>query len=531
MESVSPLANLLEGVHNQRRNQVDEAMTQIRTLLHPSALQLVLDGSPAGLSEVIRLVLARHPELACIVKRDDGSLPLHHAASLGDIPIAELLLATFPEAAIFPNKKGKIPLHFAAREGRTELVRFFLYTNPITARIPSKKNKLALHFAAGEGHLDIVLRLLELFPQGSQIKSAKGKLPLHFAARWGHLEVAKVLLRIYPEGIQELDVEGSLPLHDAAREGQVRMCQFLFYRHPRGLMTANIRQEIPLFKAVRSGNLDLVIPLIQAWPAGGRYVLKHACQDDAIQFWQPDILELILRGAVGNFTNCSLLDGREAPPLCNGDSVVHSGGDETESDSECSTASLTSEEEAIMNLEPESKKVPRKRPPEQVSTYDSQPRKRSRARSMTKCCEFIALHAALEGGANAHVLRHTLELFSDQVTKQDGRGRLPLHVAMTHCHGESTADLILEKILKPFPDAASIKDDCNCLPLHIGLVHRANFRLIEGLLEANPAAGFEPCGQSGKLPIHLAAEYNCDLSTVFALLRGDPSIVSKHFQL
>ncbi len=94
MESVSPLANLLEGVHNQRRNQVDEAMTQIRTLLHPSALQLVLDGSPAGLSEVIRLVLARHPELACLVKRDDGSLPLHHAASLGDIPIADLLLAT-----------------------------------------------------------------------------------------------------------------------------------------------------------------------------------------------------------------------------------------------------------------------------------------------------------------------------------------------------------------------------------------------------------------------------------------------------
>ena len=69
------------------------------------------------------------------------------------------------------------------------------------------------------------------------------------------------------------------------------------------------------------------------------------------------------------------------------------------------------------------------------------------------------------------------------------------------------------------------------LPLHIGLVHRANFRLIEGLLKANPASGFAPCGQSGRLPIHLAMEYNCDLSTVFALLRGDPSIVSKHFQL
>lgn len=88
MESVSPLANLLEGVHSQRRNQVAEAMTQIRRLMHPSAP----DGSSVGLFDVIRLVLATHPELA-YKKRDDGSLPLHHAASLGDIPIAKLLLA------------------------------------------------------------------------------------------------------------------------------------------------------------------------------------------------------------------------------------------------------------------------------------------------------------------------------------------------------------------------------------------------------------------------------------------------------
>ena len=114
----------------------------------------------------------------------------------------------------------------------------------------------------------------------------------------------------------------------------------------------------------------------------------------------------------------------------------------------------------LMNPETKSTKLPKKRPAKQVSTYDLQPRKRSRARSMSNCCEFIALHSALEGGANAHVLRHTLEVFSDQVTKQDGRGRLPLHVAMAHCRGEATAELILDKILKPFPDAASIKDDC-----------------------------------------------------------------------
>lgn len=92
--SVSPLAKLLEGIHSQRRDQVDSAMTQIRARLLEASDLFVMDRSSAGLREVIRLSLSKHPELACAVNPEDGSLPLHHAASLGDIPICQLLLAT-----------------------------------------------------------------------------------------------------------------------------------------------------------------------------------------------------------------------------------------------------------------------------------------------------------------------------------------------------------------------------------------------------------------------------------------------------
>lgn len=381
--------------------------------------------------------------------------------------------------------------------------------------------------------MEIVRQLLELYPEGASTRSAKGKLPLHFAARWGHLEVAKDLLRIYPDGIRGLDSEGSLPLHDASREGQVAMAEYLFRQYPRGLMTANIRQMIPLFPAVTTGNLDLVVPLIQAWPAGGSFVLKHACEDDNVQFWRPDVLELILRGAVGNFTNCSILDGREAPPLCNSDSAVHSGGDDS-SDSECSTGSLTSEEEApkptgvFGDCLENDKKASKKRPAEPASDRSS--KKRARLRRRYHCCEFNPLHSALAAGSNAHVLRHALDLFSDKVTEQDCHGRLPLHVAMEYCQGEESVTLVLEKILKRYPDAATVEDEDGRLPLHVGLVKRANFRLIQGLLEANPASGFTPCGQSGKLPIHIAMENNCDLSTLYVLLRGDPCVIGSCVQ-
>jgi len=93
-ESSSPLVQLLEGVHGKRREEVDDAMTQIRRLLKLAPSDLVMDGTSKSLCNIVRLILLHNPELACAVNPDDGSLPLHHAASLGDIAVAELLLAT-----------------------------------------------------------------------------------------------------------------------------------------------------------------------------------------------------------------------------------------------------------------------------------------------------------------------------------------------------------------------------------------------------------------------------------------------------
>lgn len=88
-----PLFLLLEGVHCQRRDQVDEAMRQLQTVLTQSASSTVLSDQRLGLSEAIRLLMAYHPELASTVSPEDRSLPLHHAAALGDVAVAQHLLA------------------------------------------------------------------------------------------------------------------------------------------------------------------------------------------------------------------------------------------------------------------------------------------------------------------------------------------------------------------------------------------------------------------------------------------------------
>jgi ankyrin repeat protein len=274
-----------------------------------------------SLIRVMHRLLESFPQMASIPSGHDGSLPLHFAASIGNVPLARLLLEHYPVAASTPNSKGKIPLHYAAREGRTNMVIYLLQAMPHTAAIESKKRKLALHFAAGDGHVEVVRALLRVHPAGASLTSGKGKLPLHFAARWGHMEIAYDLCRIHPESCSTLDWEGSLPLHDAAREGQVEMSQFLVQRYPEGLSTANIRGEIPLFPAVRSGNVDLVVCLLQAWPPGGKHILQTVGPDDNVAEWDESILDLCLRGAVENFSDCTLIPPRDkedefiSPPI------------------------------------------------------------------------------------------------------------------------------------------------------------------------------------------------------------------------
>ena len=91
---------LLEGVHCRRRDQVDEAMRELQTVLTQSASFTVLSEQQPGLSEVIRLLMASHPELASAVSPEDRSLPLHHAAALGDVAAAQHLLVKVRALAV-----------------------------------------------------------------------------------------------------------------------------------------------------------------------------------------------------------------------------------------------------------------------------------------------------------------------------------------------------------------------------------------------------------------------------------------------
>ena len=477
------------------------------------------------------------------------------------------------------------------------MVAYFLYATPHTAKIMSKKKKLALHFAAGDGHTDVVQQLLRVYPEGASLQSAKGKVALHFAARWGHMQIASDLLFVYPECARCVDWDGSLPLHDAAREGQVVMSKFLIERYPTALSIANIRGEIPLFPAVRSGNVNLVILYLQGWALGGKEILKAVSADDNIHDWDWNITELLLRGAVENFSDCPLMKGKEPPAVC---CTVERGVNRVTSlDVEASALSASRETETSLFERQMSTTLAAKnysKPPGATSrppmtecttgTADPNPRskspileeigagrskkrlssgcgnerKRLRSRhwhegeslgsSASQQRKFIALHAAFACGASSHVIRCVLNMHAGQVSECDERGQFPLHIAVRHpaCSNDTpstredrkgaeadddkklTVEIVLKDILKSFPEAAMAFDSHERLPLHLAIASRADSSIVQNLLQINPSSGVDPVDTDdarfkNKPPLYMATEFDCDLTTTYLLLRGDPGVI------
>ena len=462
----------------------------------------------------------------------------------------------YPTGALMPNAKGKLPLHYAAREGKTAVVHFLLSVAPQTAAMASGKDKLALHFAAGEGHFDVVQALLRVYPQGACLPSAKGKLPLHFCSRWGHQNVAMELLRYYPDAIRALDWEGSLPLHEACREGQETMARFLMDRLPEALATANLRNEIPLFPAVRVTSLELVLDLLQAWPAGAKHVLQNVTQDDRIATWNPAVVEALLRATVECWDDFAPWQQNRSPAFLRLHAQVNhvlpaydEKADVDEQDKKLKKKKDKKEKSKKKEKEIKDKKykkpkqeaelgtIEERRPRlwtagpftsirvERLSTTETapeaarsarskspilddetavRPRKRMRSSHRRQSGEasgqvFCAIQAALMAQASLPVLKHAQQLFPGGPRNfVDAENRSLLHLALQNSKlarddaKHGGADWILQRVYRP--EWALQRDKTlNALPLHVALHSRASSRVVDALLQANPSSAVDFC--------------------------------------
>ena len=127
------------------------------------------------------------------------------------------------------DDNGWMPLHYAARIGDCEVTKLFLETNSSLAYIKDKDGMSAFHIAAGNGRNPIMNVLISECPDVCELLDNRDRTALHVAVETGYITVVNNLLHlvVFNDLLNEKDVEGNTALHLAAIHGRYKILRRL----------------------------------------------------------------------------------------------------------------------------------------------------------------------------------------------------------------------------------------------------------------------------------------------------------------
>ncbi|KDO40326.1 hypothetical protein CISIN_1g039863mg, partial [Citrus sinensis] len=130
--------------------------------------------------EIIKVLLRSSKGTQTTKPDQQGWLPLHLAAHLGNYYVVKELLKADISAAYKPDNEGKIPLHLAAGKGRAYTMQELIRSCPSSCELVDDRGWNVFHFAAHSGSRRTVEFLLENPSLGNLMneKNYDGNTPL-----------------------------------------------------------------------------------------------------------------------------------------------------------------------------------------------------------------------------------------------------------------------------------------------------------------------------------------------------------------
>ncbi|OEU19638.1 hypothetical protein FRACYDRAFT_235696 [Fragilariopsis cylindrus CCMP1102] len=531
----TPLLLLLDGILSQDEQSTSIALEQIKKL-DPSLASITFSGSVSDndndeqsssssslsplrsasvLEDIVGRLLGIQPQLARIPSENDGSLPLHFAASIGNIRVTALLLHHYRDAALMHNTKGKIPLHYAAQIVSDS-------TDDVSSWVPDILN-LCLRGAVGN------------FSDVSTEECANYNIDDHANAIISSINSSNIFTINEGNGIiNQPSTSAATSSSSAEQPGTIT-------RIGRGVQVGIGGGY------VMNGNfLNRSVIRVPPYPSSSVEILNGNNQSEVRHH------HVFATIGAATVTIPGSPTGRFAADVTSRHRHNNKYGRNFHN-------SFCSPQRLPLNISLPRSKSPileiddcgSKKRSTSDSTNDNKRQRRGSvdegeedykedAATTTKkmCCyggalekhTFYQVHAALECSATTNILKCVFERYPEQHTVVDDYGQLPLHLAVSHYRSEGSVDLILEQIWKPNEDACYHRDYFGRLPIHLALMNNADSRFVKVLLDANPSSGVEQCQIVDErfahdLPIHMATSHRCDLSTIFMLIRGDPTMV------
>jgi len=131
------------------------------------------------------------------------------------------------------------------------------------------------------------------------------------------------------------------------------------------------------------------------------------------------------------------------------------------------------------------------------------------------------LHLAIKSGQTSEVIQFLIEQWEEGVQKKNNAGDLPLHSAIKS--GQPSEVIIL--LAEQYPAALEIPNDNGELPLHAAIESVQSSEVIEFLIMKSESSVSIPLPRGDDeiwLPFLLAAKNDCELDSIFALVRSTP---------
>lgn len=196
----------------------------------------------------------------------DGSTPLIHAISNGQLECVEVLLSSLREDPA--RSESAQPMALAARLGHLPIISLLLENG--YKMLPDASGYLPQHIAAKEGHVQLLQRLLEAGASVNAPDKFANWTPLFHAANEGHAQCIRVLLSAGAD-LSAVDDQGKTAVHHAAWSGHPEIVSLLLAAMSRNAPSASnvsnaevaqTTRKRPAEEASAPDNMDLDADLI-----------------------------------------------------------------------------------------------------------------------------------------------------------------------------------------------------------------------------------------------------------------------------
>jgi ankyrin repeat protein len=239
-----------------------------------------------GHPDIIQLILSR-ANVDADALDNDGSTPLHLAASEAEELSGAQLLLDHGVNIDLRNKKGQTALHLASQRDRLDFMELLLNRGAIVD-VPDDDGFTPLHLAI----FKVERRAAELLlKHGADIdlQNNKRQTALHLALQHSHPNIIPLLLE-NGANVDAQDYDGSTPLHRAISGADVELSRVqLLLDHGTNINLRNNKGQTALHLASQDGRLNIMRLLLEngadvdAPDSDGSTPLHQAMSD--VDFW------------------------------------------------------------------------------------------------------------------------------------------------------------------------------------------------------------------------------------------------------